>query len=207
MGFLKLARHACRFGMLAVLLLVPGALLAQSKSYDGIWWQSRTSPELEGFIFGYGDCYADPAGQRIRISLDDADTSLAVSIFYQSHQKNLSRPAAHVLKDIWAGHISVHNATRPAPGEGWRERHGYFDGTWWKGSNNTEQLGFVEGYVACHNSELRNAKPLPLEAEKYVEMLSAWYTPTDETAAAQHQAEKIADVFVRFNSPARAARR
>jgi len=207
MGLSKQARHACRFGMLAVLLLVPGALFAQSKSYDGIWWQSRTSPELEGFIFGYGDCYADPAGQRIRMSLDDADTRLAVSVFYQSHQKNLSRPAAHVLKDVWAGHIPVHNAMRPAPGEGWRERHGYFDGTWWKGSSNAEQLGFVEGYMSCHNSELRNAKPLSLEPDKYVEMLSTWYAPSDETAAAQHQAEKIADVFQRLNSPARSARR
>jgi hypothetical protein len=193
--------------MIASLVLLPTTLPAQSKSYDGIWWQSRTSPELEGFIFGYGDCYADPAGQRIRMSLDDADTRLAVSIFYQSHQKNLSRPAAHVLKDVWDGHISVHNASHAAPGEGWRERHGYFDGTWWKGSNNAEQLGFVEGYVACHNSELRNAKPLPLDSEKYVEMLSDWYAPSDETVAAQHQAEKISDVFQRFLSPTRSARR
>lgn len=207
MGFSKQARHACRFAMIASLVLVPSTLPAQSKSYDGIWWQSRTSPELEGFIFGYGDCYADPAGQRIRMSLDDADTRLAVSIFYQSHQKNLSRPAAHVLKDVWAGHISVHDATRPALGEGWRERHGYFDGTWWKGSNNAEQLGFVEGYIACHNSEIRNAKPLPLEPEKYVEMLSAWYAPGNETVAAQHQAEKIADVFQRFIAPTRSAHR
>lgn len=205
MGFLKLARHVRCLGMIACLIL-PAVVSAQNKSYDGIWWQSRTSPELEGFVFGYGDCY-DPAGQKIRLSIDDADTLLAVSIYYQSHQKNLSRPAGHVLKDVWDGHVSVHTARHPLRGEGWRERHEYFDGTWWKGSNAAEQLGFVEGYVACHNSETRNPKLLTLEPDKYVEMLSAWYAAADETVAAQHQAEKMSDVFQRFLSPTRSARR
>lgn len=207
MGFSKLARRLRRLGMIAAVML-PTLVCAQSKSYDGIWWQTRTSAEQEGFIYGYGDCYADPAGQRIRMSLDDADTRLAVGIYYQSHQKNLSRPAAHVLKDVWTGHITVHDSTRPAPGAGWRERHGFFDGTWWKGSSSAEQLGFVEGYVACHNSESRKPKLLTLEPDKYVEMLSAWYSSDgDDSVAAQHRAEKIADVFQRLNATTRSAHR
>jgi hypothetical protein len=208
MGFLKLARLSCQLGLLTSLLLIPCSLAAQSKSYDGVWWQLRTSAEQEGFIFGYGDCYADPAGQKIRMSLDDADMRIAVGTFYQSHEKLRTRPVAEVLKDIWAGHTPVHEARHAAPGEGWRERHGYFDGTWWKGSNNTEQLGFVEGYTACRNREQRKVKPLQLEAARYVELLTAWYTPGgDESVAAQHQAEKIADVLLRFSGPAGSARR
>jgi hypothetical protein len=207
MGFLKLARLGCQVALLTSLLLAPCRLPAQSRSYDGVWWQLRTSAEQEGFIFGYGDCYADPAGQKIRMSLDDANMRIAVGIFYQSHEKLRTRPVAEVLKDIWAGHVPVHESKHASPGEGWRERHGYFDGTWWKGSNNTEQLGFVEGYIACHG-EQRKAKPLQLEPEKYAERLSAWYTPGgDESVAAQHQAEKIADVLSRFSGPPGSARR
>jgi len=205
MGFLKLARLGCQLGVVSSLLFAPYSFPAQTRSYDGDWWQQRSSPELEGFIFGYGDCYADPAGQKIRMSLDDADTRIAVGIFYQGHQKLRTRPVADVLKDIWAGHISVHEAKRAAPGEGWRERHGYFDGLWWKGSSSAEQLGFVEGYVACHNREQRKAKPLQLEPARYVEILGAWYAPSNESVAAQHQAEKIADVLLRFGGRTAAA--
>jgi hypothetical protein len=207
MGFLKLARLGCQLGVVGSLLFTPYSFPAQSRSYDGDWWQQRTSPELEGFIFGYGDCYADPAGQKIRMSLDDADIRIAVGIFYQGHQKLRTRPVADVLKDIWAGHIPVYEAKRAAPGEGWRARHGYFDGLWWKGSSSAEQLGFVEGYVACHNREQRKAKPLQLEPPRYVELLSAWYAPSDESVAAQHQAEKIADVLLRFGERTAAASR
>jgi len=115
---------------------------------------------------------------------------------------------AQVLKDIWAGHISVHDAKRSAAREGWRERHGYFDGLWWKGSNPTEQLGFVEGYTTCHNRELRKAKPLEFQPANYVQLISAWYTPAgDESVVAHHQAEKIADVLLRFSEHAGSASR
>jgi len=155
MGFLKLAR---RHSLPSVLFLLSvNSLHAQNQPYDGVWWQMRTAPEQEGFIFGFGDCYADPAGRRIRMLVDDADIRIAVSTYYQGHQKSRTRPVAQVLKDIWAGHISVPGTKHADAGEGWRERHGYFDGLWWKGSTNTEQLGFVEGYIAPARSSVRRS--------------------------------------------------
>jgi hypothetical protein len=201
MGFLKLARHSsCQLTMF--LLLVSGSVSAQNQSFDGVWWQMRTAPEQEGFIFGYGDCYADSAGQKIRMVVDDATMRIAVSTYYQGHQNTRTRPVAQVLKDIWAGHISVPEAQHAAAGEGWRQRHGYFDGLWWKGSSSTEQQGFVEGYVACHN-EQKKAKLLQLQPANYVQSVSAWYAaPGDESVAAQRRAEKIADVLLRFTEHA-----
>lgn len=183
----------------AVLLVCAGSLAALSKTYDGDWWDSLSSAEQEGFIFGYGDCYADSADQRVRISIDDANMRIAVGVFYQAHQKLRTRPVPLVLRDIWSGHVNVAETRHVVAGEGWRQRHGYFDGLWWKGSNSAEQLGFVEGYAACHNTELRKAKPLTLEPEKYVSLLSGWYTPGgDDALVAQHQGAKIADVLQRF---------
>ena len=185
---------------IAIVLSLSLELPAQSKSYDGVWWQLRTSPEQEGFIFGYGACYASAPDQKVRVSIDDANMRIAVGVFYQAHQSQRTRPVGHVLQDIWAGHVSVPYASHVLPGEGWRERHGYFDGLWWKGSNHPEQVGFVEGYATCYNSEHRKAKLLSLEPEKYVWLLSTWYSPGgDESVSAERQAEKIADVLPRFS--------
>jgi hypothetical protein len=206
MGFLKLARHfSCQLGIL--LLLISGSLSAQNNSYDGAWWQLRSAPEQEGFIFGFGDCYADPAGQKIRILLDDSEIRIAMGTYFQGHEKLHTRPVAQVLKDIWSGHIPVPEAKRAAAGEGWRERHGYFDGLWWKGSSPTEQLGFVEGYITCHNTEHRKEQPLRLPAASYVQSITAWYAmPGDESLAAQHRAEKVGDVLLRFTQTGAHAR-
>jgi len=206
MGFLKLARHfSCQLGIFV--LLISGSLSAQNNSYDGAWWQLRTAPEQEGFIFGFGDCYADPGGQKIRILLDDSEIRIAMGTYFQGHEKLHTRPVAQVLKDIWSGHISVPEAKRAAAGEGWRERHGYFDGLWWKGSSPTEQLGFVEGYIACHNTEHRKVQPLRLPAASYVQSINKWYAmPGDESVAAQRRAEKVGDVMLRFTQTGAHAR-
>jgi hypothetical protein len=206
MGFLKLARFtSCQLVMFV--LLISSSVSAQSNVYDGGWWQMRTAPEQEGFIFGFGDCYADPAGQKIRILLDDAEIRIAMGTYYQGHERLRTRPVAQVLKDIWSGHVSVPEAKHAAAGQGWRERHGYFDGLWWKGSSPTEQLGFVEGYIACHNTEHRKVQPLRLPAASYVQSINAWYAmPGDESVAAQRRAEKVGDVLLRFmqtGSPSR----
>ena len=196
----------CTLGIVAV-LLVGNSFSVQTKLYDGDWWHFLTTQEQEGFIFGYGECYSEPPGDNIRVSLDDGNTVLAVAIFYQGHQKLRTRPVAEVLKDIWSGHIPVHEAQHVTPGEGWRERHGYFDGLWWKGSSNVEQLGFVEGYLACHNLERRHVQPLPLPPSRYVDLLNAWYHPGgDESVAAQHQADKIAAVLLRYSGRAASPR-
>lgn len=206
MGFLKLARlTSCQLVMFV--LLISSSVSAQSNVYDGGWWQMRTAPEQEGFIFGFGDCYADPAGQKIRILLDDAEIRIAMGTYYQGHERLRTRPVAQVLKDIWSGHVSVPEAKHAAAGQGWRERHGYFDGLWWKGSSPTEQLGFVEGYIACHNTEHRKVQPLRLPAVSYVQSINAWYAMAgDESVAAQRRAEKVGDVLLRFTqtgSPSR----
>ena len=194
-GFLKSTVIA------AIVLFLNVKLPAQSKSYDGVWWQMRTASEQEGFIFGYGDCYAASPDQRVRVSLDDQNLQIAVGVFYQAHQSQRTRPVAQVLRDIWAGHVSVPYAKQALPGGGWRERHGYFDGLWWKGSSNPEQLGFVEGYATCFSSEHRKARAFSLEPEKYVSLLTAWYSLNgDESFAARRQAEKIADVLPRFSN-------
>lgn len=185
-------------------LLIPFLLTlflfgAQVGSYDGDWWQKSTAAEQEGFILGFGDCYADPDGVHIRVVADEGDVRIAVSTYYQSHASERHRPTAKVLKDLWNGHVMVRAAQPARPGDGWRERHGFLDAAWWKGSNPAEKLGFIEGYVTCHNAEERREAALKHLPSWYVAQVSDWYDqPADEDVMAQRRATKIRDVLTRL---------
>jgi|SRR5215469_3418524 len=185
-------------------LLITGAcyrLPAQAKSFDGIWWLAGTAAEQEGFTLGYGDCYADPSALRVRMLTDDATLRIAVSDYFQSHEARRTRPVAEVLKDIWGGHLPVRGEEKAQLGEGWRDRHGFFDGAWWKGSNPAERLGFVEGYTSCINDSKKKSTALQLEPAQYVLWVDRWYAITgDDEVTAQRQAVKVADVLMRVGN-------
>jgi hypothetical protein len=197
------------FSLLLCSLLSPALLLgAQSATPDGDWWQKSSAAEQEGFILGYGECYASADSTRVREISDEADIRIAVSTYYQSHAAERHRPTAKVLQVVWSGHIVVRGSKPAREGEGWRERHGFLDGGWWKGSNPSEQLGFVEGYVACHNAEERKQPPLRHLPSLYVSQVSSWYDQAgDEDAVAQRRATKIQEVLTRLDMPAVAGKR
>lgn len=183
-------------------------VVSQEAGYDGVWWQKSTAAEQEGFILGYGECYADSDGYRVRVMADDANVRIAMSTYYQSHQSQRERPAARVLRDVWGGHIALRDATPTHAGLGWRERHGFLDGFWWQGSNGAEELGFIEGYVTCHNSEETHEAPMREPAGAYVTQVARWYDqPGDPAAVAQRRATKISEVMTRLRAPAQNATR
>lgn len=191
-------------GALLLILCMAGScsvVCAQSKTFDGDWWLAGTGAEQEGFILGYGDCFADPDSLRVRMLMDDSTLRIAVSDYYQGHAAQRSRPAAEVLKDIWSGHIPVTGAEKAQPGQGWRVRHGFFDGGWWKGSNAAERLGFIEGYTTCVNSGKNKAAHLQLSPSAYVQWVDLWYAGGgDQEVAAQRQGVKISDVLLRVGN-------
>jgi hypothetical protein len=179
-------------------------LRAQTKSFAGDWWLASTGGEQEGFILGYGDCFADPDSLRVHMLMDDGTLRIAISDYYQGHAAQRARPTAEVLKDIWSGHIPVRGAEKAQPGEGWRARHGFFDGGWWKGSNAAERLGFIEGYTTCVNSAKNKAAHLQLPPSAYVQWVDLWYAGGgDGEVSAQRQGVKVTDVLLRVgNHPA-----
>ena len=194
-----LGKHA--FLMALLVVSTCRRLPAQTKSFDGIWWLASTAAEQEGFTLGYGDCWADPSALRVHMLTDDATLRIAVSDYFQSHEAKRNRPVPEVLKEIWSGHIPVRGAEKAQLGEGWRDRHGFFDGAWWKGSNPAERLGFIEGYITCINEAKKKSTALQLEPEQYVQWVDHWYAITgDDEVTAQRQAVKVADVLVRVGN-------
>jgi len=176
-------------------------LHAQANHFDGVWWLASTASEQEGFTLGYGDCFTSPDSLRVRMLTDDPTLRIAVSDYYQSHAAQRTRPVAEILKEVWSGRIPVRGAEKAQPGQGWRERHGFFDGGWWKGSNATERLGFVEGYISCVAVSKNKAGSLQLEPAAYVQWVELWYAAGgNEEVAAQRQAVKVADVLMRVGN-------
>jgi hypothetical protein len=186
-----------------IIWLTGTAAVCQEASYDGVWWMKSSANQQDGFILGYGECYADSDGYRVRVMADDANVRIAMSTYYQGHQSQRARPVARVLRDVWGGHIPLRDATPTHPGLGWRERHGFLDGFWWQGSDPAEQLGFVEGYVTCHNNEEIHDLPLREPISAYVSQLGSWYDrPGEPAAVSQRRAVKISEVMTRLQASA-----
>ena len=94
-------------------------------------------------------------------------------------------------------------------GETWHEPHGYYDGRYWVqvgavgGAN--QQLGFVEGYLACNHTLVRNRNGVfSKTAEQYRALIDQWYqfdASTGDTNP-ERDKEKIADVLKRLRDGA-----
>jgi hypothetical protein len=85
-------------------------------------------------------------------------------------------------------------------GEKYSEKHGYFDGEYWRTSEPEHQLWFIEGYLDCWRKEgLRSAK-FSKPANWYQGRISEWYGTTGDPAAYRddRREEKIANVLWRY---------
>ena len=93
------------------------------------------------------DCYFNDAKAHTNTSGWKVDDYLeAIDDYRRAYPSRNKRPVAEILKEI-----SQTGKPRPVAkgGEVWTEPHGYYDGLWWRGSWPMEQLGYVEGYLAC----------------------------------------------------------
>src|SRR5258708_37448925 len=80
--------------------------------------------------------------------------------FHVTNQGQQPKTVLDVQRSAWE-HSGSPN---PAGGERWTEPHGYWDGNWSSESSHLARLGFIEGYLHCHqgNKSGRRAVFLPL---------------------------------------------
>lgn len=171
-----------------------GAVSASSgkPALDGRWWGTISPAERSGYIDGYEDCYVyDAKGVHTATGWTSNQFAQAVDAYYREHRDERTSLVSVVLKAI-----NRTGKSRPIPkgGEEWKERHGYYDGLWWRGSSPLEQLGYVEGYLSCDSTEVSNpARIFSKSARAYVRLLNTYmkdHLHSDE--------EKVADILSRF---------
>jgi hypothetical protein len=111
--------------------------------FNGTWWLAANPGERSGFINGVADCMTWEAHKK-RYSATPEQLGEKITKFYKSDPgtKSLS------VLDAWQ-RVSPAGKEAPAPkgGETWTNPHWYLNGDWWAQEGQTEQTGFVEGYL------------------------------------------------------------
>ena len=169
---------------------------ATAPTYNGDWWLSIGGWEQYGFISGYEDCYAFeyrgsvPFAKEVQTYIEDLNK------YFQADASRRKETVSHAL-DV------LRNATADAPATGAASTaaHGDFDGKFWFDADPAAELGFVEGYVACHSAKLKDADAKFSKAPSdYVTAINKIYNITDDTddVDADKAPIKIADALHRL---------
>lgn len=175
----------------------PAPQQAQKKANDGVWWASVGNWEQAGFMNGYMDCHAFEYRGTVGFTKPPQAYVDALNAFYQQSADNRKLAVPEALDRIRGA--ANETSTPPAAGGAGPAPHGAFDGKFWFDAETPQvQLGFVEGYLACHAGKVKDAdghfsKP----AEEYVPLINEAYGITDDTDDVDPQkgAQKIADVL------------
>lgn len=175
---------------------------APGLKFDGRWWLTIGLPERTGFVDGFRDCYEYELKGPDQFSYGTVAYTSAITDFYQrgtsAERAMLVTAVLRTFKDTAGLKLTVPGAKQP------KEPHGGRDGLYWMQlsvAGQDAQLGFVEGYLACHsglNSD-RGGRFSKTAAE-YVTSISEWYRFDRETGDIDmgRQPTSIADVLFRF---------
>ena len=140
---------------------------AGATSYDGKWWSAASKDERIGFLARYIDCAVYDAGQK---SMNDASWDLLepkITKIYRENTSDLKKPVAAVLLQL----STQRKPQQSKNAENYSEKHGIFDGEYWRQLLDGERLGFIEGYIACQKEYDKPAAAFSREARWYVAQL------------------------------------
>jgi hypothetical protein len=202
-------RPALQAMILASLVLL--GLFAQTQrhersKYDGQWWLSVSPKEHDGFVSGYYDCYTyEYKGPDKYTAKSFSEYGNLITGYYKNDaakQGVLVSEAMHELRDRPGEKASPGGETTP-------DKHGYFDGLYWKQisalGGKEKQVGFVEGYLSCHAELVHNkgavfSKP----AEEYAALITQWYGFKEDTGDIDEKREpiKVADALFQLRDHA-----
>jgi len=164
--------------------------------YDGDWWLSLGNWERYGVVSGYEDCYtfeyrgSVPFTKEVRSYIDDLNKYFLADA---ARRKETVSGALDALRGA-----SAEKSAPAAAGDAPAADHGDFDGKFWFEAEAAAQLGFVEGYLACHGAKMKDADArFSKPPSEYVELINKAYNITDDTddVDPEKAVMKIADVL------------
>ena len=199
---------------LLTLLFFPAAVWGQSAStpeqektapkpsYDGEWWLSLGGWEQYGFLSGYENCYLSEYHGSVGFPKEVQSYVDDLNKYYLADASRLKTSVSDALDALRdAGNDAALPLMKRKPREGSQE----FDGKFWFEADSATQLGFVEGYLACHSAKLKDADAQFSKAPSdYVELINKAYNITDNTDDVDEDKAplKIADVLHRLKDEA-----
>jgi hypothetical protein len=177
---------------------MPAAPQSEKKSYDAAWWNSLGNWEQAGFMNGYMDCHAFEYRGTVPFAKPTQAYVDALNLFYQQSGANKKLTVSQALDRIRGA--ASESSTPPVASAATPALHGgSYDGKFWFDAETPQvQLGFVEGYLACHTAKVKDADGrFSKSAEDYVPLINTAYGITDDTEEVDPQKaeQKIADVL------------
>jgi len=163
--------------------------------YDGKWWVAADDYEREGFFWGTSDCltwtahvgkgfYGTSTGMNA-----DAFTR-KVSDYYRAHPSHITVPVISVWRKLGP---EIGKATpQTEGGEVYKTPHGFLDDGWYKSSSEAERFGFLEGYLGCLRTYVKDQE-YSRPVHEYDDKIWDYYASHPKS---YHEA--IADVLFRF---------
>jgi hypothetical protein len=116
------------------------------RHFDGRWWLKAETDERAGFIEGAADCLTWTA-REAGFNAAPGQVADKISRFYRSHPEARSLTVADVWRRVEG---PVRADKKPdAKGETWQNPHWYLNGDWWGSVSQTEDAGYLEGYLWC----------------------------------------------------------
>jgi len=145
-----------------------GSAVVDPAAFTGKWWRAASSDERQGFMAGFLDCYSDDLNHQ-----DMFDQS------WQKYEEAMnSRYADSNASSRFAGELLVTLASRPN-GYIATSPHENEGNEWWRQDSAEARLGFLEGYISCHeraSQKMRWSKP----AAHYIARLNDAYNVDDQ---------------------------
>lgn len=163
--------------------------IRNSDRYNGEWWLAADPEERSGFLEGASDCLTWTA-HKPGFSGTSNQLSKQITHYYETHPKD-----KHLLVvQVWYKSQTRPKGSEHASGETWKNPHWYLNGLWWRQSSETEQTGFIEGYVWC----MRYCVTQPFHlysrtVEYYVSEITAYLN-----VHPKGDDEAIADILARY---------
>lgn len=165
-------------------------------AYDGKWWVSINKDQRVGFLSGYADCAIFDVKKPGLSHFSAANEEPVLTKYYLDHVDAQTTEVESVLWTLWAGSKPI---AYPTEGEVYKNKHGFFDGDYWRQATASHRLGFIQGYLYCQHKYSKPQAGFTNSPDWYVTQISKWYglkSPDSDEVDESRIDKKIADVLL-----------
>jgi len=164
------------------------------QAHDGKWWLSVDKDQRLGFVAGYIDCYVFVRKGPLPFLESWDQYEQRVTEHLKKHVADSSKPVTQVLEAISAKPVAKTL-------DKWEEKHGVFDGDYWRQAAPSQRVGFVQGFLECQRKDGKAVARFSRSDDWYVAQISQWYGIKENDPGEinpERESKKIADVLYTF---------
>jgi hypothetical protein len=138
------------------------------QQYNGNWWSSIDHERRLGFLAGHFCCSYYDLKDVNYAHLSWRNIEPNITHYYENKPDQKSLSVTEVIK------LFITNSNF-IPSQGKQKKYRLFDGEYWRQSERSHKIGFLEGYVNCWNSNKVQPLVFKYGIEEWVSRIDKWY--------------------------------